>query len=207
MRLQILALIVLSVACANPYPTLRTVSGSATFTGTISGQTFSPQDAIFYSATATTTADNPNIAMLMEVLLTSNPNACSDANNQVAHPDASSLRLVAIAGPNAATTGTFAVSATNSAACGMFEATDANCVVTNAVTPGVPGTITLTTNSTTQLEGSFSFAMQGSSGVTGTFQAGVCNALQPDVAQRMSNIGGGCEFSVTTGAYAGTCMH
>ncbi len=184
MRLTTSIVLALAAACSSGG------SGSASFTGTVRGQTFSPKDAISANTTISTASGPANVAA---IVLVNQTGLCGDVNQNKEPKNSQYFAITlgvlqggAFVTPTA--TGDFAVysgsgspSSSNIAIVGS-RTTDAQCkYIASYDAMGASGTVHLSSISNGAYSGAFDVNVQGSSGaadhVTGTFSASNCAIL------------------------------
>lgn len=169
----------LAVACGGSNGPTYNLTGTATSTGTVGGQSMTPTDAISNIAPQ----GNSSAAA---ILISTTANLCSVVN---AHQKLKNARSLAIvmgiqSGTNVAppTVGTYTVytqaganTAQGNVSTALFAASDVNCVASPFESTG--GTIQLTRVDATGYTGTYTIQFGGANQLSGTFNTGTCSAF------------------------------
>ncbi len=159
-------------------------TGSASVTGTFDGQSFQPVDAF-----AVVSSDPAGTGLL--VFISSAPNACLHSQEDVGEPNSASLMISLdyMTDPKSCptppiATGTYNLTpppGTPIGSCGAtlsaianFDQSDQACNVTKSARP-LGGTVVLSSITSSLVEGSFDFLLDGGQEVKGQFSAPMCD--------------------------------
>lgn len=169
------AMAILAAACSSGGGSV-----SATFTGTINGQTLTPKDVVSGTATLTGNGHTSNLGV---VGITSASGICAEVAANKSPPSQTSLLFLigdydATSGNATAPTapGTYTVgNSTAKQAIASFTVTDASCqAITADGALATSGTITLTGVSNGAYSGTYDITFSSTNHVTGSFSAAFC---------------------------------
>ncbi len=158
-------------ACSGSSSSTGGVSGSASVSGTIGGQSVPTTNVVAVVGSETT---NGATVQLDSIVLTSVSDACSFLQNPTHRlPSTSTLILAAGAIAPSVPTGTFNIGTYGYAS---YYADSATCVLTTSETAN-SGSVVLTSVSSDSIDGTFDVTMPNGDHLSGNFAAPVCSGV------------------------------